>query len=262
MFKRYKKLVFEKILTQMTAKAGIRLYGEKAEQALMQEFAQLEELGVFHAKNPKELTREQKGEALRAINLITKKRDGRIKGRTVADGSMQKDMYEKSQTASPTISTDALLISLIVDAHEQRDVAVADVVAAYLKADMNDYTLLKFMGESVDIMCKMNPKHEEYVTNESGKKVLYVQLLKALYGCVVSALLWYELFSGHLKEMGFEINPYDSCIANKVINGKQCTIAWYVDDMKISHVSKDVVTQIIQELEKKFGKMSVTRGQA
>jgi len=178
----------------------------------------------------------------------------------VADGSVQKDMYEKSQTASPTISTDALLISLIVDAHEQRDVAVADVVAAYLKADMNDYTLLKFMGESVDIMCKMNPKYEEYVTTESGKKVLYVQLLKALYGCVVSALLWYELFSGHLKEMGFEINPYDSCIANKLINGKQCTIAWYVDDMKISHVSKDVVTQIIQELEKKFGKMSVTRG--
>jgi len=142
----------------MTAKAGIRLYSEKAEQALMQEFAQLDDLGVFSAKSARELTREQKGEALRAINLITKKRDGRIKGRTVADGSMQKDMYDKSQTASPTISTDALLISLIVDAHEQRDVAVADVVAAYLKADMTDYTLLKFMGESVDIMCKMNSK--------------------------------------------------------------------------------------------------------
>jgi len=113
-----KKLIFEKILTQMTAKA-------------------LEDLGVFRAKSEKELTREQKGEALRAINLITKKRDGRIKGRTVADGSVQKDLYEKSQTASPTISTDALLISLIVDAHEQRDVAVADVVAVYLKADMN-----------------------------------------------------------------------------------------------------------------------------
>ena len=105
-------------------------------------------------------------------------------------------MYEKSQTASPTISTDALLISLIIDAHEQSDVAVADVVAAYLKADMNDYTLLKFMGESVDILCKMNSKYEEYITVESGKKVLYVQLLKALYGCVVSALLWYELFLG------------------------------------------------------------------
>jgi hypothetical protein len=125
---------------------------------------------------------------------------------------------------------------------------------------MSDYTLLKFTGESVNIMCKMNPKYEEYVSFESGKKVLYVQLLKALYGCVVSALLWYELFSGYLKEMGFEINPYDSCIANKFINEKQCTIAWYVDDMKISHVDKDVVTQIIQDLEKKFGSMSVTRG--
>ena len=115
-----KRLVFEKVLTQMTAKAGIKIYGEKAEQVLMQEFAQLEELGVFLAKNEKELTREQKGDALRAINLITKKQYGRIKGRTVADGSVQKGLYEKSQTPSPTISTDALLISLIVGAHEKR----------------------------------------------------------------------------------------------------------------------------------------------
>jgi len=155
-----KQMVFGKVLTQMTAKTGIRLYGEAAVQALMQEFAQLEDLGVYLAKSANELTREQKGEALRAINLIKKKIDGRIKGRTVADGSVQKDLNEKSQTASPTVSTNALLISLIIDAHEQRDVAVADVLAAYLKAGMNDYTLLKFTGESVDIICKMNPKYE------------------------------------------------------------------------------------------------------
>jgi hypothetical protein len=110
--------------------------------------------------------------------------------------------------------------------------------------------LFKFTGEAVDIMCKMNPKYEAFVITESRRKVLYVQLLKALYGCVVSALLWYELFSGHLKEMGFKINPYDSCIANKIIDKKQCTIAWYVDDMKISHVNQDVVTQVIQDIEK------------
>ena len=60
---------------------------------------------------------------------------------------------------------------------------------------------------------------------ESGRKVLYVQLLKALYGCVVSALLWYELFLGYLKEMGFEINSYESCIEKRSIDKKQCTIA-------------------------------------
>jgi hypothetical protein len=60
---------------------------------------------------------------------------------------------------------------------------------------------------------------------ESGRKVLYVQVLKALYGCVVSALLWYELFLGYLKEMGFEINSYESCIEKRSIDKKQCTIA-------------------------------------
>jgi len=59
-----KQMVFRKVPTQMTAKAGIRLYGEEAVQALMQEFAQLEDLGVFHAKSANELTREQKGDAL------------------------------------------------------------------------------------------------------------------------------------------------------------------------------------------------------
>jgi hypothetical protein len=84
--------------------------------------------------------------------------------------------------------------------------------------------------------------------------------LKALYGCVQSALLWYELFVGTLKDIGFEINPYDTCVANKVIDGKQCTIAWYVDDNKISHMDPDVVSDVVEQIENRFGKMSVTRG--
>ena len=55
---------------------------------------------------------------------------------------------------------------------------------------------------------------------------------------------------------GFTINPYDQCVANKQINGKQCTIVWHVDYLKISHVSKDVAEDIIVRLNKKFGKES------
>ncbi|KAI2490768.1 Reverse transcriptase (RNA-dependent DNA polymerase) [Fragilaria crotonensis] len=98
------------------------------------------------------------------------------------------------------------------------------------------------------------------MTVENGAKVIYVRLIKALYGCVQSALLWYEMFHSYLEEIGFERNPYDPCVANKVINGKQCTVAWYVDDMKISHVDPNVVTQVIEQIEDRFGKMTVTRG--
>jgi len=42
------------------------------------------------------------------------------------------------------------------------------------------------------------------------------------------------------------LNPYDKCIVNKKIHGKQCTIIWHVDDLKISHVEKKVVDDIIK----------------
>jgi hypothetical protein len=45
-----------------------------------------------------------------------------------------------------------------------------------------------------------------------------------------------------------------------MIDGKQCTIAWYVDDNKISHVDDKVVTRTIEMIEGRFGKMTVTRG--
>jgi hypothetical protein len=244
----------------MTATAGIKKHGQKAVDALFSEFCQLDNKSVFKPLAASILTKKQKHEALRAVNLIKEKRCGKLKGRTCADGRAQRDLYTKEQTASPTVSTDALMLSLMIDALEHRDVATADVVGAYLLADMDDFTLMKLTGETVDIMTKVNKEYSAFVTVENGKKVLYLQLMKALYGCVRSALLWYELFSSTLQKLGFELNPYDPCIANKVFEGSQCTIAWYVDDNKISHVNEAVVTNVIKQIEAKFGKMTVTRG--
>jgi hypothetical protein len=98
-----------------------------------------------------------------------------------------------------------------------------------------------------------------FVCYESERKVLYLELLKALYGCVQSALLWCKLFSGTLKGMCFELNPYDTCVANKTTDGKQCTIAWYLDDTKISHVDDNVVSQVIEKIEDRFREMTVMR---
>jgi hypothetical protein len=61
--------------------------------------------------------------------------------------------------------------------------------------------------------------------------------------------------------MGFVLNPYNQYITNCIIEGKQCIIAWYVADTRISHKDPNVVTRIIQKLEQRFDKMTVTRGQ-
>lgn len=74
-----------------------------------------------------------------------------------------------------------------------------------------------------------------------------------------SALRWYELCSETLSKDGFIINQYDKYVANKIINGKQCTIVWYVDDEKISHIDPMVVTKVIDFMKKHFRDLSVTR---
>ena len=54
--------------------------------------------------------------------------------------------------------------------------------------------------------------------------------------------------------MGFIPNPYDLCVMNKMINRKQCTILWHVDNLKISHVDPQVVTEVLDMINKKYGK--------
>ncbi len=79
--------------------------------------------------------------------------------------------------------------------------------------------------------------------------MLYLHLQKALYGMMKSALLFYRKLVSELQEMGFEINPYDPCVANKVVNGTQMTIRWHVDDLMISHLSQDKIMKIVQGIK-------------
>ena len=60
--------------------------------------------------------------------------------------------------------------------------------------------------------------------------------------------------------MGFIVNSYDQCVANKVLDGHQCTIIWHVDDLMISHANTDVVTEVIKQLENVYGELKATRG--
>jgi Reverse transcriptase (RNA-dependent DNA polymerase) len=125
---------------------------------------------------------------------------------------------------------------------------------------MKDFISMRLTGWAVDLLCEVYPEYSQFAAYEGKTKVLYVRCNKAIYGCVVSGMLWYELFSQTLEQHGFTINPYDFCVANAKIDGSQCTIVWYVDDTKISHKDSSVVTNTIAILESHFGKMSVSRG--
>ena len=252
--------LFGFVFTQMTAWASIKKHGQAARDALTAEFAQLDYKGAYEPVYATDLTKTQQNSALRIINLIKEKRDGRLKGRSVADGRPQRAFYSKEETSSPTATLESVLLTALVDAVEDRHVVVADVTGAYLNADMDDFVLIRLSGDDVDMMCNANPTYKEFIAKDNGKRTLFLQLKKALYGCVKSALLWYRLFRDTLHDLGFTLNPYDPCVANANIKGSQCTIVWYVDDSKISHRDREVVNDLVHHIEAKFGHMAKTQG--
>ena len=81
------------------------------------------------------------------------------------------------------------------------------------------YVVMCMNGTLTELMAKTDSKlYRNYLTDEKGKKVLYLCLQKASYGMVKSAFLLYRKLISGLKGMGFEVNPYDPCVVNKMVN--------------------------------------------
>jgi hypothetical protein len=124
---------------------------------------------------------------------------------------------------------------------------------------------MRLDGILAELMMQVAPAlYPKYVTtNAKGKAVLYVQLEKAVYGMMKSALLFYCKLVANLTSLGYMINPYDPCVANKMINGKQMTMCWHVDDLIIGHVESSVVT-FLTWLASRYDtvdkKLNITRG--
>ena len=153
------------------------------------------------------------------------------------------------------------MITCVQDAHEERYVVTADVPGAFLHSDMKELVHVVIDGALVDILVRANPKYKKFVhINKQGKQMMYLKLRKALYGTLTAARLFWENITDKLMKIGFELNEYDQCVANKDIDGSQCTIVWHVDDLKISHKSKAVVHKILDYLSDIYGKLSVTEG--
>jgi len=186
--------------------------------------------------------------------FLKEKRDRTIKAIGCADGRSQHEYTTKAETSSTTVSLEAMMMSCAIDAREGRHVAVTDIPGAFLHADMEEDVHMLLEGTIAELIVKLDPSlYRKYIwENRKGKPMLYIKLKKALYGTLQAALLFWRLLLDTLMEWGFKLNEYDKCIANKTINGKQCTILWHVDNLKISHVDPKVVNDVIKKLEEKF----------
>ena len=110
----------------------------------------------------------------------------------------------------------------VIDAHERRDVAVIDVQNAFLQSENNERIIMAIRRKTAELLVWLNPElYWPYIWySKKGVPMMYVIINKALYGILRAVLLFYCKLSKDLADMEFTVNPYDSCVANKNINGK------------------------------------------
>jgi hypothetical protein len=156
-----------------------------------------------------------------------------------------------------------------MEGKQQRDIMTNDIPNAFVQTPIpqdGEKIIMEIRGQLVDLLLEIAPEtYETYIVYKANKPVLYVRMLRALYGMLVASILYYKKFCKDIKGIRFVVNPYDPYVANQRVKGKQQTVTWHVDDLKSSHVNPKVNNEFYKCLEatygsKELGHVTTTRG--
>ena len=84
------------------------------------------------------MTKKQKEQILESHIFVEQKRDGLIKARKVIGGNKQRDYVTKEDVSSPTVTSEAVMLSCVIDAQEDRDIAVGDIPNAFVQTVVDE----------------------------------------------------------------------------------------------------------------------------
>jgi hypothetical protein len=152
-------------------------------------------------------------------------------------------------------------------------VAVIDIPNTFIQTKVekeSEMAIIRRRGQIVEELMVITPEvYGPYTTKDKRRdSCLIVQCKNAIYGTMVASLLYYRKFIASLESIGIQFNPYDPCVANEMINGRQMAICFHVDVCKISLVESTAVGKMIEWLMEHYetvwedgtGKMKVSRG--
>jgi len=269
---KFRTEVGAQFIQQYYLNKGLKVFGDRGVAGVNKELKQLLQRNCFRPEYIKNLSQTQLARAQEAMMLLAEKDFTKeVKGRMVFRGDGTREWLSREDTASPTASLEGIELTITVDAYERRDIMSMDVPNAFIQTLMpepdkesgEEQVVMKITGALVNILTDLDPEMRKYVVMEKGKRVIYTVVLRAIYGMLQSSLLWYSQFRGDLEEKGFIFNEYDPCIANKMVNGKQQTIRFHVDDLLSSHVDPKVNDEFAKWLNDKYGSIkpcTIVRG--
>ena len=116
----------------------------------------------------------------------------------------------------------------VVEAQEGRQIITLDIPNIFIQTYLENTDkriILILRGAAAEILLGLVPEvYEEFVEIIKNKKVLYLECINIIYGTIKTVLLFYNKFRKNIESQDFEINLYDRCVANKIVNGNQMTV--------------------------------------
>ena len=250
----------------MSLLKGLRKHKDAGFEAMLKELITIHETGTIAGVDYSTLTPAQKGRVIHSMLFFKEKYkpDGlfdKLKARLVAGGNRQdRSIYSESDTSSPTVATEAVMMIAAIAARERRHVVTIDIGGAFLRGkfkDGSDPVVMRLEKELADTLCAIDPGYEAYVRPDGS---MYVKLTRPLYGLIEAAKLWFEEISSTLKREGFVQNQYDQCTWNRDFNGHQHTVVLHVDDLKSTCKDDKANQQLIEALRTKYKDINVQEG--
>ena len=256
---------YRRFVNHIKTHEALQRWGEEARDAILKELEQMHMMKVWKPihRQPKMKTIpsfvffKEKFDATGTFQLWKplKRHQSKLKARIVAGGNQQ--YRGNTKTSSPTVSINSVFIIATIAAMKGWIVNTDDITGAFLNAEMVDTVYMKLDKDVSELMCFLDPTYFDYLDD---KLEINVQLLRALYGCIQSGLLWYECLSGTIIEFGFKSCTCDKCIFTYDQEDGKLIIAIYVDDLFITGSNQSIVDKFNQHLKSKFRDITINTG--
>ena len=149
------------------------------------------------------LTKEEKEKAMSSLIFLTEKEMVPLRPGHVQMVALS---VNKHEATTSTVTTEVLLTTAVIDAKQNRDVITLDIPNTFVQTPMpesDQSVIMRFNGLLVEYLDELFPgTYSKYITNQNNTKILYVEMSKALYGMMLSSLLFYKHFRKDLESIG------------------------------------------------------------
>ena len=200
------------MLMQYNVKKGLRLFSKAGMSAVVTEMQQLHNQGVIILKHANMLMQEEKQWSLQYL-MFLKQKHFVVESRDMDVPMVRNSRYTRPRKKLVHQPCHWSLCSCHVSSMQKKaKVATCDIPRAFMQSDINEVIHVKLEGPLATLLTRVDStKYCKFLTTKNGKKAsMYGRLVKALYGTLLAAYLFWKDLSRYLIQQGFELNLYDN----------------------------------------------------